>query len=286
MKYIVNEEEILLKFLINNIENKSKNNVKSLIDRGNVSVNNIIITKQNYSLKKNDIVTVNYFNKIINLRKSIDIIYEDDEIIAINKPSGMLSISTNNEKENTAFHLVMQYLKDKNKNNRVFIVHRLDKDTSGVIMFAKNQSIKFAFQNKWDNLILKREYIAIVNGDTLNNDTIKNYLKENKNLFVYSTDNKYDGKLAITHYKKIKSNSKYSMLEINIDTGRKNQIRVHMKDIGHTIIGDSKYGDGISPIKRLGLHASRLTLKHPINNKIIDLISPIPKEFNYVFKGN
>lgn len=210
-------------------------------------------------------------------KEKLDIIYEDKFIIVVNKPSGLLTISTDNEKEKTLYHKVYEYLKQKHKNNKIFIVHRLDKDTSGLVVFAKSEKVKMILQDNWDKV--KRCYYAIVNGIVeKDEDTIVSYLKETKSLLVYST-NDFKGKLAITEYKKIVSNSKYSLLNINIKTGRKNQIRVHLNDIGHSIVGDKKYGIKHNPINRLCLHAYYLELIHPITNEILKLESKYPKEF-------
>jgi len=213
-------------------------------------------------------------------KEKLDIIYEDKYIIVVNKPAGLFTISTEKEKMKTLFHQVLIYLKQKHKSNKVFIVHRLDKDTSGLIMFAKNELVKKKLQDNWESV--KREYIAIVNGDVFKDkDIIKTYLKETKTLLVYSTNDSKNGKLAITEYEKIKSNKNYSLLKINIKTGRKNQIRVHLNDIGHSIVGDKKYGNiKNNLVKRLCLHANYLEFNHPITNEILKLESKLPKEFD------
>ena len=169
-------------------------------------------------------------------KEKLDIVYEDKYLIIVNKKSGMLTISTDKEKINTLYHQVREYLQKQNKNNKVFIIHRLDKDTSGLIMFAKSEKIKRLMQDNWSNV--KREYMVVVNGNVKNNKgIIKSYLKETKTNLVYSTNNK-NGKLAITEYEKIKSNKLYTLLKINLLTGRKNQIRVHLNDLGYPIVGD------------------------------------------------
>jgi len=211
-------------------------------------------------------------------KKNLDIFNEDKELIAVNKPSGLLTVSTEKEKERTLFKEVSDYEKTKFKSNKVFIVNRLDKDTSGIVLFAKNQKIKKLLQDNWNELVKTRGYIAIVEGKTDTEGTVKSYLKERRDLSSYSTDEK-DGKLAITTYKKIKSNRKYTVLNIEIFTGRKNQIRVHMQDINHPIVGDKKYGSKLNPIGRMALHANKLVFTHPINNKLYSFESKIPKEF-------
>lgn len=219
-------------------------------------------------------------------KDKLDIIYQDKYIIVINKPCGLLTVSTEKEKDNTLYHQVYTYEKQKNKNNKIFIVHRLDKDTSGLVIFAKSEKIKHILQDNWNELVKKREYIALVCGVVKKDkDIIKSYIKENKNYISYSSNKKNDGKLAITIYEKIKNNSKYSLLKINILTGRKNQIRVHMNDIGHKIVGDKKYKSPLNPINRLGLHATKLEMIHPITKEVLIFESNIPKIFNSVFNN-
>ena len=212
-------------------------------------------------------------------KEKLDIIYEDKFLIVVNKKSGLLTIANEKIRDNTLYHQVYTYLKQKNKNNKVFIVHRLDKDTSGLVLFAKNEKIKYELQENWNNHV-KRSYYAIVNGIVnKNKNTIKSYLKETSTLFVYST-NDSKGKLAITEYELLNKNKNYSLLKINIKTGRKNQIRVHLNDINHSIVGDKKYGIKHNPLKRLCLHAYSIEFIHPITNELIKLESKYPKEFN------
>ena len=211
------------------------------------------------------------------MKDKLDIIYEDKDLIVVNKPYNLLTISTKNEKERTLFHKVYMYLKKKNKNNRVFIVHRLDKDTSGLIVFAKSEYVKKKLQNNWDKTI--RNYIAVVNGQVLKEkDTIRSYLKETKTLLVYvSCQN--DGELAITNYQKVMGNDMYTLLSLNLETGRKNQIRVQLNDIGYPIVGDKKYGIKNDPLKRMCLQANYLEFIHPITSKKMSFDLDIPNSF-------
>ena len=211
--------------------------------------------------------------------KKLNIIYEDKEILVINKPSGLLTVSTPKERVRTLFHEVSDYVKKSNPKIKIFIINRLDKDTSGIVMFAKNQTVKYQYQNAWDDLVVKRCYAALTHGVFDKKEgTIKSYLKETKTLMVYSSDKK-DGKLAITKYKVLKENNKYSFIDIEIKTGRKNQIRVHMKDINHPIVGDKKYGIKDNK-RRMMLHAYELQIKNPKTKKIQTFTCNIPKEFD------
>lgn len=205
----------------------------------------------------------------------IKILYEDKSLIIVSKPSNLLTIATDKEKENTMFHKVLEYEKMKNKNNHVFIIHRLDKDTSGIIMFAKNKEVKDYMQNNWDKV--RRYYVALLEGTLTKDGECKSYLKEEKNHVVHSTSEKY-GKFAHTKYSIIKQNKKYSLVDIEILTGRKNQIRVHMSEINHPIVGDKKYGSKVTS-KIMYLHAYKLVFTHPITKKTITIEEEIPEYF-------
>ena len=277
-KYIVKENEILIEFLKKTFNNLSKNNVKSLLHNEKVFVNGNMTTKYNYELNVGDVVEIRE-----KVAKNIDIIYEDKDIIVINKPSGLLTVATEKEKNKTAYHLVMEYLKKKNKNNRIFIIHRLDKDTSGIIMFAKNERAKHLYQDNWNDIVKKRCYYAVIDGKMENKEgTIKSYLKENGNM-VYSVKDR-SGKLAITEYKVLKERKNISLLDINLKTGRKNQIRVHMKENKTPILGDLKYGEKSKLINRLALHAYKLELINPVTKKLLIFEASMPNEIKTLFE--
>ena len=252
-----------------------------------VLVNNKVQTRYDYLVHKTDTIEIRETKiKVSKIKNDLNIIYEDNDLIVVNKPHGLLSIATKDEKEYTLYHFVSDYLKSKNKNNKVFIVHRLDKDTSGIVIFAKNQKTKNLFQNNWDKIVRERKYYAVVNGTLDNKEgTIKNYLVENdKSFMVYSTNNKKEGKLSITDYKVLKENKDYSLLDINIKTGRKNQIRVSFKDLGNPIVGDKKYGDGKSLIKRMALHQYKIELIDPRDNKKRIFKTEMPTSFKKLIK--
>lgn len=277
-KYIVKENEILIEFLKKMFSNLSKNSVKSLLHNEKVFVNGNMTTKYNYELNIGDVVEIRE-----KVAKNIDIIYEDKDIVVINKPSGLLTVATEKEKNKTAYHLVIEYLKKKNKNNRIFIIHRLDKDTSGIIMFAKNERAKHLYQDNWNDIVKKRCYYAVIDGKMENKEgTIKSYLKENGNM-VYSVKDR-SGKLAITEYKVLKERKNISLLDINLKTGRKNQIRVHMKENKTPILGDLKYGEKSKLINRLALHAYKLELVNPVTKKLLTFEINMPNEFKMLFK--
>lgn len=210
-------------------------------------------------------------------KEKLDILYEDKFLIAVNKKSGLLTIANDKEKEKTLYHEVHDYLWKKNKNNKVFIIHRLDKDTSGIVLFAKNEKIKKVMQENWENV--QRYYYALVHGKLESKrGTIINYLKETSTFKVYISKDK-TGEKAITKYNLVNTFNNISLLEINILTGKKNQIRVALSDIKHPILGDKKYGikDGM---RLLCLHAYKMIFVHPITKKEIVLISKLPKYMN------
>jgi 23S rRNA pseudouridine1911/1915/1917 synthase len=210
-----------------------------------------------------------------------NILFEDNHIIVVNKPSGLLTIATNKEREKTLYHIVREYLVSKDRNARVFIVHRLDKDTSGIVVLAKDEKTKNKLQENWNEYVTLREYVAVVHGQLKEKeDKIVQLLKETKTNLVYVSRDK-EGKEAITNYKVIKETDNYSMVSINIETGRKNQIRVAFQTLKHPIVGDKKYGEKDNE-NRLYLHANRLKMYYPELKKDILFETPTPNEFKKI----
>lgn len=215
------------------------------------------------------------------MMKKMDIIYEDKYLLVVNKPTKLLCIATSKEIENTLYHEASLYVKKKHKSNKIFIVHRLDKDTSGVVVFAKDEKTKKLLQDNWDKYAVNREYIALVKGHIKpEKNTLKNKLVETKTNMVYVDDKSKLGKHAVTKYEVINYKGNDSLIKINILTGRKNQIRVQLDYIGYPIIGDTKYGKNKSFYNRLMLHANKLELIHPVTSEKLELIARNPKEFN------
>ena len=278
-KLIVDRKEELYTYLRSELKNKSKNNIKSLLKNNSILVNDKVVNKYNYILNIGDVIEV---NKVIkNNEFNLEIIYEDEDIIVINKPSKILTISNSREKENTLYREVSNYLKKENK--KVFVIHRLDYDTSGVIMFAKNQRVQKLYQDNWNNLAKERDYTAVVEGITNDKGHIESYLKQTKTLLVYSSKDK-NGYFSITDYVKVKNNNKYSLLKIYISTGRRNQIRCHMYDIKHPIVGDNRYKAKTNPYNRLMLNASSLSIINPLNNKLMVFKCNTPQTFYELVK--
>ncbi len=212
--------------------------------------------------------------------KGLTILYEDQDIIVVNKINGLLTMGTDNEKEKTAYFLLTDYVKKGNSRsrNRVFIVHRLDRDTSGVLVFAKNEHAKRYLQDNWKEF--SKTYFAVVHGVLSEKEgVITSYLVENKIKRMFSVTDSGKGKFSKTGYKVIKESSKFSLLEINLFTGVKNQIRVHFSEKGHPVAGDKMYGQPDKGIKRLTLHAASLTINHPYSNKTMTFKTEMPGYF-------
>ena len=257
----------------------AKNKAKTYVKLGFIKVNNNTVAKLPYQLKKDDILKI---DKQTITTHNLNIIYEDDNYLIVDKEAGLLTISTSNVKKNeedTLYKKVRAYLNKKNE--YCFIVNRIDKETSGLVVFVKNQELKDNLQSNWNNIVKKRGYIAIVSGKITKSGRIENYLYEDKLTFSHST--KYGGKKAITNYKVIKNNDFYTMLDINLETGRKNQIRVHMTEMNHPIVGDKKYYSKDNSLKRLALHHYEISLIDPITNKVLSFKSKVPNEFYNLF---
>jgi 23S rRNA pseudouridine1911/1915/1917 synthase len=280
--FIVNSNISLLDAIFHFKKDLSKKSIKNLIKNNMVMVNNKIITNSSYMLKENDNIEICYEKRIMP-KYELDILYEDEYLIAINKPCGLLSISNDKEKDITAYRMVSDYVKSNNKKNFIFVVHRLDQDTSGILLFCKNEKIRDKMQENWSQITKKRGYIALVDGKLSGSNTFRSFLMEDRRQFVYSSKNGI-GKEAITHYSSIKNNNSYSLLQVFIDTGRRNQIRVHLSEHGYPIVGDKKYRCRTNPIKRLCLHANILEFIHPVSKKIISIKCDIPKEFEELVK--
>ncbi|HHY28994.1 MAG TPA: RluA family pseudouridine synthase [Desulfitobacterium dehalogenans] len=283
--FVVTECSGLFDFLTLKLTNQSRNNIKSLLKHRQVTVDGRAITQHDFLLKEGQ--TVRIVRSVIRGQKEKDvlqILYEDADLIVINKPAGLLTI-TDNKNSVSAYHLLTDYVRRTNSKARIFIVHRLDRDTSGVLMFAKNEKLKLALQDNWGGLVTQRNYVAIVEGRLKEKSgRIRSWLKETKTLLVYSSPKVGDGLEAITNYQVINETPDYSLLNIQLETGRKNQIRVHMKELGHSVVGDTKYGARTNPLKRLGLHAYKLELKHPFSNQWLCFETEVPENFKALLK--
>ena len=277
MRIKVKEAGELLEYLCNNLDMPRKR-IKQYLEHGSIYVNNSRTTKYNYKLNIGNIITIESKN---NASLPFDILYEDMHIIVVNKPSGLLTIATDKEKSETLYHKVREYLKVKNKNAKVFIGHRLDKDTSGVVLLAKDEETKNMLQDGW-NSNAHRSYVAVVHGKLKNkSDRSIQYLKETKTNLVYVSK---DGLEAITNYNVVKENDKYTLVAIDIETGRRNQIRVLFNSMGNPIVGDKKYFIKKDNEKRLYLHANRLQVYYPHKKEVMLFETKTPIEFKNIMK--
>jgi len=275
----------LMEFLIANLPHKNRNNIKSLLRNKQIFVDGQPESQFNYLLNPGQKVEISDSRSRMEKNfKEFKIVFEDEHLIVIDKAAGILSIATKNEKRNTAYSMLSDYVKRTDGSHKIFIVHRLDRETSGLMVFAKNEAIKNKLQENWNEAILEKIYVAVVEGKVANNKgTIVSYLYEDKIFRMHSSDNPKKGLKAVTHFSVLKSNKNYSLLNVNIETGRKNQIRVHMQEIGHSIVGDKKYGATESPIRRLGLHAQKLAFIHPATGEELVLETKIPSAFLRLF---
>lgn len=279
--YHVTEDATLLDFLIRAMPQRKRTAVKNLLGHNQIAVNGIPTTQFDMPLKDGDEVKANLTREFrVFYNRRLKLVYEDDDIIVVNKGYGLLSMGTDKIKEGTAYSILREYLKWQNPRNMLFIVHRLDRDTSGLMVFAKTQEAKDKLQHNWNNMVISRKYLAVVEGKPEPEEgEVRSYLAENSRFEVYSTDKPEEGQLAVTRYRTLRSRNGYSLMEVSLDTGRKNQIRVHMKDLGHPIAGDRRYGAKSSPIHRMALHAQTLRFIHPITRKDMNFSTPVPASF-------
>ncbi len=283
-EFEVYKETTLMEFLMFKMPDTPRKTIKSLLTHHQVAVGGVPVSQYNYPLVPEDVVTVSKNRIAKHERKDLPIIYEDEDIIVINKPSGLLSVATDREKGKTAYRLVSDYVAALHPKARVYVVHRLDEDTSGILVFAKKYEVRESLQNHWQEIVETRAYYAIVEGKMEQDEAVlRDYLTQNDLHLLYVTKNKTVGKLATTQYKVISYKEPYSLLDVHISSGRKNQIRVQLGSRGHHVIGDDKYGEPADPLKRLGLHAYQLTFTNPLSGKRYDFVTPMPESFKTLF---
>lgn len=280
----VEQPDTLLPFLLSHVKGRSRNQVKSVLARGQVTVDGRAATQFDRPLAPGQTVAVAPNGaQVPDL--PFPILFEDAALLAIDKPVGLLTVASDNEKTRTAYHQVTAYVRGLNPENRVFILHRLDRDTSGVLLFAKNEGMKRALQDDWEALVLTRGYTAVTEGAPPEpQGTMRSFLHETETHLVYS-GSAYGGKEAVTRYETVSDNGRNALVNLELDTGRKNQIRVHLKDLGCPVVGDKKYGAQTDPLRRLALHASALVLRRPDTGTTLTLTSPAPKSFRALTAG-
>ena len=285
-EYLVSEDNTLLLYLLELLKGQSKTSVKSLLKHGQISVNEQPVTHFNTPLKAGDRVFISFGKgRVVFNHPQLKIVYEDEDVIVVDKHEGLLSVSDSPIQERTAYFLLNEYVKKINPRNKIFVLHRLDKGTSGLMIFAKNLPAQEKLRENWQKMITLRTYTAVVEGvPEKRQDTIVSYLAENSRYKVYCTDPQH-GKEAVLHYKILKNNAEYALMELELETGRKNQIRAQMEFIGHPVAGDPKYGAQTNPVGRLMLHASQLCFLHPSTLCEMRFESKIPKEFGRIIES-
>lgn len=284
----VKESGTLMDFLLQKMGGMTRTSVKNLLARRIVRVDGRVETRPDTMLASgNEVVIMPEQGARLFSHPKLRIVYEDDYVIVVEKQVGLLTVSAHpGSSETTALSILKDYVKKSDKHNGIFVVHRLDRETSGLLVFAKSRELQEYMRTYWRQLVTKRTYVAIIEGIMPEPEgTIRTWLSEDpKTTMVYSSPVDDGGKEAVTHYKQLKANEDYSLLELNLETGRTNQIRVHMASKGHPVVSDRKYGSGkVPPIDRLGLHARVLEFIHPATEQTVHFETPVPRDFLRVF---
>lgn len=273
----------LLEFMQSMVRDAKRNQLKAWLKYNQVMINGVVTRQFDAPVEPGQWVEINFTRPfVVFSHPRMTIVYEDDDIIVVNKGYGLLSMGTDSSrKDETAYSILKNYVKQKHPMNKIFIIHRLDRDTSGLMMFAKTLEAKEAMQHNWNNMVINRNYVAVVEGVVeQESGVIRSWLSETSQFEVYSSQEEGKGQLAITRYNVLQKGHGYTLVEFSLDTGRKNQIRVHAaKELNHPIVGDRKYGAQASPIHRLALHARTLRFAHPITRVDMNFELPIPSRF-------
>lgn len=278
------EDKPLMEFIAENVADLKRNDIKRLLKYGHIQVNSQVVSAFDFPVSPGVEVKINFSRPFVQFHHPrVELVYEDEDIIVINKGYGLLSVGTGapvggkpGKPQETAYNILKDYVKRQNPQNKIFVVHRLDRHTSGLMMFAKSVEMQQAMQYNWNNMVLSRKYVALVEGVVeLDEGEVRSALKENSAFKVYS-DNSGEGKMSVTRYKVLKRFKNTTLMEFELDTGRKNQIRVHTSELGHPIVGDEKYGGHTSRLHRLALHAQTLRFAHPRSRKDMYFVSDIP----------
>ena len=279
----------LMQFVAAKMPDTRRNDIKKWLKYGHLSLNGTVTTLFSAPVNPGDEVKVNLSRPFVVFRHPrLQLVYEDEDVIVVNKGYGLLSVGTQSfRKEESAYDILREYVKRQDPRNKLYVVHRLDRDTSGLLMFTKSEEACETLRHNWNNMVLERYYVALLEG-SLEEDSgvIKSRLMESNQFVVYSTKEPDEGKLAVTRYKVLKRGNGLSLVEFSLDTGRKNQIRVHASDMGHPISGDRKYGAKESRLHRLCLHARSLRFAHPVTRKDMRFEIPIPQRFLAAVSGS
>lgn len=284
--YSVKTDCTVQEFFDRQMKGKSRTAQRQLLSRGAMHVGGRSLKKFDDVILAGSIITIDPKPEPQFVMPSgLSIVYEDDWLLVVNKEAGLLTIATENEKEHTAFSYLSAYLKFYDRNAKVFIVHRIDRWTSGLLIFAKDERVQSILRTNWDKMVLSRQYVAIVEGRMERMEgTITTWMDEDPKTTRMYVCRPGTGKRAVTHYRLLDEVPGLSLIELELETGRKNQIRVHMRHIGHAVAGDQKYGAHLDPIGRLCLHARQIEFEHPITGQIMNFETPIPHEFTKMFR--
>lgn len=284
LKFNVTEESQLMDFLMKKMDGISRNKVKRMLANKVVSVDGKRTTQFDFALQPGMMVEIGKPTARERFQNpKLKIVYEDKYIVVIDKHEGLLTNSPTKEKD-TAQGILNEYFIATQQRCRAHTIHRLDRDTSGLMLFAKSKDIALKFEENWKETVYDRRYVAVVCGEMeKQSGSIESWLKDNKAFITYSSPTDNGGKFAQTYYETLIVNKKYSLVELTLQTGRKNQIRVHMADIGHPVVGDVKYGNGDNSLGRLCLHAFKLCFHHPFKDKDIEFETPFPAVFEKPF---
>ncbi len=284
----VSEPDELMAFLMKKMAGISRTRVKTLLSKRVVLVDNNIQTRHDFPLLPGMKVQVSREKHNREFRNPmLKLLYEDAYLIVVEKKEGLLSVATERQKERTAQHILNEYVKREHRNNRIYVVHRLDRETSGIMMYAKDEMTQHKLRDNWHDIVTDRRYVAVVTGEMEKDQgTVESWLTDRK-LYVSSSDYDDGGKYALTHYRTIKRANGYSLVELQLETGRKNQIRVHMQLLGHPVAGDGRYGCETDPLGRMALHAFKLCFRHPVTGELMEFETPYPASFKkLVLKRN
>lgn len=279
----VKENAPLLEYLINNVS-ESRSKLKATLQGRGIAVNGRMVTQFDYQLKAGDKIIISRYKKQNQFKsRYVKIVYEDRWLVVVEKNIGILSMAAGHSSLNVKSVLDDYFLKSRQK-CRAHVVHRLDRDTSGLMVYAKDIETEQILEHNWHQIVYDRRYVAVVSGEMeQDNGTIANWLKDNKAYITYSSPTDNGGKYAVTHFQVLNRTTEHSLVEYKLETGRKNQIRVHSADMGHPVCGDVKYGNGDDPLHRLCLHAYMLCFTHPVTGEPMEFSTPIPTAFRSLF---
>lgn len=284
--FVVKQDQTLVEFLSHVMQGRSRTSIRELLQKGAISVDGVPLRRLDDPLKAGSTVFVGKKpDPVFPMPQGLRIIWEDRYLILVKKEHGLLTVGNRFESERTAEEYLNEYMQFKKEGDKVYIVHRIDRDTSGVLMFAKDSRTQQLLRTNWNEVVEERRYIAVVEGYIKQSTgTIDTWIEENKQLMKMFVCRPGKGKRAITHFKVIGRRNGYSLLELELETGRKNQIRIHMSHIGHPVAGDEKYGAQTNPCGRLCLHAQQIEFTHPITGENMEFTSEVPREFLQMFE--